>query len=279
MTADAASAACCCGGGEQGIDCPEWIACAPQSLLFSWAHSDAVVRRYPAGGQYLDSSSFTASGILSLGLDGVYRGTIACDLLQTWQLETTAGGIAFEEDPVCAGNPWGCPNLDCCATHLVATDQLVYDPFTISVTIRCIPGVAGFPSSIEMRFDGGGASVGWTRTFTTVFCPDPSVPNPDVTTGTVSAISAFQSLTNLPEVISLPRECLPTAFFDQYNADETIVETLPQLSDLVCFRRTILPPYFELVGSCLVNQSGEDVPRNCGDAVFTRRLVRVVTLG
>ena len=276
MSVDAASAACCCGGGQGGIDCPEWIACAPASILFSYARSDSTVRRWPTGGQYLDTLGFTAAGTLSRGMDGVFRGTIVCDARQDWQYESAANGIAWEEDPQCFGNPWGCPNLDCCATRLEAYDSFVYDQFTLSVTIRCVPAVAGFPASIEMVFDAEDAIVDWTSTRTTVFCAPPDVPNPTVAEGQQSAQSVFEGFTGLQQAIALPRECLPTNFFDQYNIDETVVERFPQMSDLICFRRTFTPPYFQIVGSCV---SEDGTQTNCGDMVQTSRTIRVVTFG
>lgn len=279
MSVDAAASACCCGKADPGgIDCPEWLLCAPASLLFSWARSEATVRRYPAGGQYADTLSFTAAGTLMLGQDGIYRGTLQCSARQTWEIESTASGIAFEGDGQCEGNPWGCPNLDCCASRLNATDELVYDEFAIQVMIRCFPAQAGFPTSVSMDFDDGGATVDFTRTQTTVFCPDPASENPQITEGSSSALSVFTQYTNIGGSLPLPRECLPTEFFAQYNFDETVVSTAAQTSDLVCFRRSFLPPYFELVGSCLSNVNGEDVPTNCGDVVTTRRLVQVVSL-
>lgn len=279
MSVDAASAGCCCGGQQGGLDCPQWLQCAPTSLLFSWSRTDASVRRYPAGGQYSDVSTFTASGSLSLGMDGVYRGTLQCAARQTWDLETAAGGQAWEEDGQCSGNPWGCPNLDCCATRLDATDELVYPNFAIGVVIRCVPAQAGFNNAIEMYFDDGGATVEWTRRQTTLFCADPSVPNPVVTTDRVPAMSVFSGFTNLSNFLALPRECLPTNFFDQYNYDQTTVQTQQQTSDLICYRRTFLPPYFEVAGSCLSNVQGEDRPTICGDVVTTSRNIQTVTFG
>jgi len=278
MSIDAASALCCCGGGQGGISCSEWIACAPASVEFSFSRSDATIRRYPRGGQYIDSVSFVASGTLTRGADGVFRGTISCNGRIDWQYESIASGIAWEEDPQCGGNPWGCPNLDCCATRLERTESLAYSPFSLNASIRCITPPTATQTSIAMMFDAGGAAVEATRERATVFCPDPAIPNPEVTVEQQSAQAAFEYFTGIPMNIGLPSQCLPTQFFDQYTQNETTVDFFAQLSDLICFRRLPVHPYFELVGSCVTESPGGGIPFNCGDGVRTVSIVRTASL-
>jgi hypothetical protein len=205
------------------------------------------------------------------GNDGVFRGNILCSARSRTELETVAGLIWFEEQNPCF-NPWGCPNLDCCATALVATGETQYDEFVIPATIACT-SVGGF-TGITMQFGGSGSMASWTTTATQFGCIDQSIPNPSVTTGQEPADLVFNVY--VPLAFGLPLECLPTNSFDAYNMDSTVVKTGTQASELICFREIPVSPYFELTGSCI---SVDGIPTNCGEIVTTQREVRVVTFG
>lgn len=284
MTADAASAACCCGGGGGGgLTCPEWLSCAPATLNFVASRAVTTHRRYPAGGQYTDTISFSGLGTMTLGIDGVYRGSITCSSAYRNEYEAVANGIHFEEDgQQPCGNPWGCPNLDCCATFLAGFTEVVTEPWTMGLEMRCTDVQGGFGANIRLSIIDDGAQVQRTTTRTTVFCPPPDVPNPQVETEVVSKTSAWATGgIDIPLGFDLPSECLPTDFFAPYNYDQTSTQTSAQESDLTCYRLIFVPPWYELVGTCTVTgPNGElGVPLNCGDIVATVRDVRVVTLG
>ena len=275
MSVDAASAACCCGGGSGDVNCVEWLACAPPTLTLNLARSDTNLRAWPAGGRYADTVTFSAGGQLTLGQDGKYRGAILCNARQTTEYEVGAEGGGFEEEPQCNGNPWGCPNLDCCATRLLVQSEMVYDEFLVNVEIACASFANGALIGLLIS---ASTTVNFTQTLLQLFCPDPSAPNPQVTTGQEDAMSVFGRYSPIPTLLELLPQCLPNASLDQYNFDLLTTTTAPQISTLTCFRTIPVYPYWQLVATCTQSQGGEDIGTNCGDVVYTERRVSVATL-
>ena len=275
MSVDAASAACCCGGGSGDVNCVQWLACAPPTLTLNLARSDTSLRAWPTGGRYADTVTFSAGGQLTLGQDGKYRGTILCNARQTNEFEDAAEGYLFEEETQCNGNAWGCPNLDCCATRLLVQSEIVYDEFLVSVEIACESFANGAVIGLLVS---ASTTVNFTQTSLQLFCPDPSVPNPQVTTGQEDAMSVFNGYSPISAALNLLPQCLPNASLDQYNFDRVATTTAPQISNLTCFRTIPTYPFFQLVATCNQNVGGEDIGTNCGDVVYTERRVSVATL-
>lgn len=283
MTVDAASAGCCCGGGVGGpLGCSEWLLCAPASINFVVARAVTTVRRYPAGGVYTDTIAFSAIGTMSRQFDGSFIGSLSCSSAYHFDREAAAGGAHYEEDgQQPCGNPWGCPNLDCCATRLSSTEDVVIEPWTMPMQLRCVDSTAGFGSSLQFRILDDGEPVMRTRTVLQILCVDPSVPNPLVESDQISKSTAWAiGGSEIGVSFDIASRCLPTDFFAPYNYDITRTETQEQAATLTCYRTIFVPPFFELVGTCYVtDENGVQVPGTCGDIVATVRDVRTVTLG
>lgn len=278
MSVDAASVACCCGGlGPGGIPCAQFLACAPPTLTLSWSVSQSLSRRYPAGGQYTDYFSSTAVGTMTRNQGGVYVGTLVCNAAQHREVENGAGGYAFEEDGPCNGNPFGCPNLDCCATLLDSTTDTTWDEFILDVTLSCYDANGTTPGGLTLSISGDGRTTVQTDT-TLLRCALDGVPNPLVETQDVPAcgVPLRTNSESLCGLYPIEAACDISGWTSQFNFDTTTTTTASQTSDLACFRLLTVPPFFELVASC---ETIPGVPLVCGDIVTVERRVQAVSLG
>ena len=278
MSVDAASAGCCCGGGEGGgIPCAQFIACAPLTLSFAWDESSTTSRRWPSGGQYTDVVTKTAVATLNRQPDGVYRGVAIFGFFQRVESELATSApefLNFEEDGPCDGNPFGCPNLDCCKTLLDSYSEVSADPILVDMSISCFDGV------LSIVFDDAGrvadeTTSSWSR------CGDPQTQSSTRTEPCCVLLSALFNLPCSPTVpLFFPASCNLTNALDYLNYDTTATTTAPHLSSLTCAREIFVSPYFEITGKCGTTNpdGGNDIPLNCGDVVTVTRQVRTVTL-
>ena len=278
MTVDAASVACCCGGlGPGGIPCAQFLACAPPTLTLSWSVSQSLSRRYPAGGQYTDYFASTAVGTMTRNQSGVYVGTLVCNAAQHREVEAVAGSFHFEGSGPCDGNPWGCPNLDCCATLLDSTTDTTWDEFLLDVTLSCYDANGQLPGGLNLVISDGGRTT-TQRDTTMLRCPIDGIPNPLVETQDVPAcgVPLRTNSESLCGLYGIEAACDISGWGAQFNFDTTTTTTATQTSDLACFRFLDVPPFYELVGSCA---SGPSEPLVCGDIVTVERRVQAVSIG